>query len=420
MNNSVYIKRKTNDNFKLNNVFITVLLVFYVLWRMPIVSYYVNTYVAMMALVSLTVLVAFYDTKYFTKTPSVIVALIPFLLLTIGDQYLMGIQTSNSALNVIWLIFLDIMPVFVGCLIIYNEMDFAIKVLVPTIIASHVITGFTTYLGLLRFPEASRIMATGGTHFERYYVYNIGGFAFVYALVLLHPLFVGYFKLRNKYILSILTTAITGFCVFESAYTTAALLFILSCVAYFLPTKDGKKMNKTRVALIVAFLVVVLIMLPAFLEALSEWEPLERSSEKLKDLAGMLQGKETEGQALESRQEVYQKSWEIFKSSPIIGFGLFGEKTGGHSYFLDTLAKWGLIGFTVIIVFFLSFFNEYKRLSNGSFVYYYALLFFVLLIILCGLNPKIWLYQLGFVVPLFLYHMENKTPVESSKEYTVL
>ena len=412
MSDSVYIKHKTNKHRKLNDMFITVLLVFYVLWRMPIVSYYMNTYIAMMALVLLTVLVAFYDSKYFTGTPRVIIALIPFLLLTIGDQFLMGATTSNSVVNVIWLIFLDVMPVFVGSLLVYNKMDFAIKALVPTIIASHIVTALTTYVGLLRFPEASRIMATGGTHFERYYVYNIGGFAFIYSLVLLHPIFIGYFKTKHRYIFSALTTVITALCVFESEYTTAALLFILSCIAYFLPAKLDMSVGKgRRIVLIVLFLIAIVVMLPAILNALAEWDILESSSEKLRDIVGMLQGKEAVEQDIIARQEVYSKSWETFMENPIFGAGLSGGGSyGGHSYFLDILAGWGIVGITIVIFMLTSFIGLYRKLSKETTAYYYTLVTFILSFILSILNPKLWTYQLGFAAPILIYDTVNMNP----------
>ena len=416
MNNSVYIKHKANKDGKLNDIVITVLLVFYVLWRTPIVSYYMNTYLAMMALVLLTVLVAFYDAKYFAGTPRVIIALIPFLLLTIGDQFLMGATTSNSVVNVIWLIFLEVMPIFVGSLLVHNKMDFAIKALVPTIIVSHIVTAFTTYLGLLRFPEASRIMATGGTHFEKYYVYNIGSFAFIYSLVLLHPLFVGYFRTRGRYVLSALTTVITAFCVIESEYTTAMLLFILSCVAYFLPTKSDSRLNQKRLTLIMVFLLVMLLMLPILLNALAELDALESSSEKLRDVAGLLQGREAEGKSVLARQEVYSRSWKAFKSSPIIGVGLFGGGSGGHSYLIDTLAKWGILGLAFVLWFLFTFRREYKLITKGSSVYYYSVLFFVLVLLLCILNPKSWTYQLGFAAPILIYRTVNMNPKLSETE----
>ena len=413
MNNSVYIKNKTNRQWKLDDICIIVLLVFYILWKIPIVAYYMNTYAAMMALVLLTVLVAFYDSKYITKTPKLMIALLAFLILNICDQFFIGTVRLNEVVNIIWRIFLDVMPVFVGCLLVYNKMNFAIKVIVPTVIVTHIVTAITTYVGLLYFPEASRIMATGGTHFEKYYVYNIGGFSFIYSCVLLHPLFVGYFKLRGKYFWSALTTVIIAACVFESTYTTAALLFILSCIAYFLPSKIEGRIDKKRVFLITLFLLVVLLMLPMLLNALAEWDVLESSSEKLKDLAGMLQGKEAESQGTIARQNVYLKSWEWFKSSPIIGSG----HSGGHSYFLDTLSKWGIIGIVIVIWFSFSFAKEYKKQSKGLSIYYYAMLFFVLVLILCVLNPKAWTYQLGFAAPLIIYStVDLKSKLNDTEE----
>ena len=66
--------------------------------------------------------------------------------------------------------------------------------------------------------------------------------------------------------------------------------------------------------------------------------------QKIKDIINSFTEANAQG-TLESRTILYQYSWETFLKNPFVG-SAFSEKLmfGGHSFFLDTFAKFGLIG----------------------------------------------------------------------------
>ena len=386
----VSIDNQQNENYPL----ITVLLVFYLIQKMPIVALYMNTYVTMMLLVFL-VFAMFVTVQSLRISKTIVIS----MSLEFIKSKIAGISFTNN----IWSEFLEIFPVFVGCWLVINRMDKVIKVIFPVLLITYIITALTTYVGLEAFPDASRLLATGGTHYQTYFKYNIGGYGFIYSLVLLHPIFICFFKSRKKYIYSAIFTAVCVLCVFKSAYAMAALLFVVSCSAYLLPSSLDIKKVRRRMFVIAVLLVVVLIFVPAILNSLAQWDVLEDSSEKITDISNMIQGSETTHADTEIRHKEYEKSWETFLSNPILGALIFGEgKTGGHSYALDFMANWGIIGLIIIICVFVGFGKLYYKVSNKTTVFYYGLLFLAIVVVLTFFNTQFWSFELGFAMPIVM------------------
>lgn len=69
---------------KKSDLLIKLLLVFYVVWKMPIVALYTNTYLAMIALVLLMIQL-FKDGDFLYKAPMMFAAAIAMLLITMID-----------------------------------------------------------------------------------------------------------------------------------------------------------------------------------------------------------------------------------------------------------------------------------------------------------------------------------------------
>lgn len=399
-----------------SNELISVIFIFYILWKTPFVSYYMNTYIAMVLLVGVAVLLAFNRTTYIEDTPIILIPTISFLFLDLLENFYSG----AAIFNVIWSVFLNIFPIFAGALLVFYKMDSLIKKLVPLLIFTYFITALTTYIGLLSFPDASRVMAADPDAYKSYFIYNIGGFDFIYSLLLIHPLVVCVLKERKKLVFSLIFTAVSALCIFISAYTTAALVFLLSCIAYALPSGKNKSAIKKRISFICIVLFIALIFLPPILNALADWNVLEASSDKIRDIANMLQGKKVENEDTVIRQDVYAKSWQTFTSS--IGNIIWGSllfetgAAGGHSLIFDILACWGLLGFGIILWMLLTFAKTYKRISGLSPVYYYAFLSFLLTVILIILNPAFWSFELGLVIPIVIYYVADIIPKNNIKE----
>ncbi len=401
---SEYRSRSLNptDQREESHDFICALLIFYLLWEMPIVALYMNTYVAMVLMVFLVAAV-FLSVKPYKLSMSLTTVVVIYLAMTFLRDYFDNVQFVYN----LWSRFLDFIPIVVGLQLVLNKSDKVIKKIVPLIIITYAITAVTTYIGLETFPDASRELATGDDYYLTYYKYNIGGFGFIYSLVVLHPLIVCVLRRKNK-VLAVLFTLCSALCVFKSAYTTAALLFLASCVVYLFPLHGDMTKAKKWIRVIVIGLVFLLFLASDLLDALAEWDLLESSSEKLKDVAEILRSGSgpASGSSASAREEKYDLSIQAFLNSPIFGNVPFGGvNSGGHSFLLDSMADWGIFGAIMVVVMYLSFRGAFKTVASGSSVYYFSVVSLGLAVVLGVLNPELWTMELGLAIPFMMRYV---------------
>ena len=391
------------------DVFLMILMAFYLIQKMPIVSYYTNTYISMLVYVLMLVLFLSVDKVCLNRLPILLLAALFY-----AGQYALDLALEGTQFfYLIWSVFLALLPIFVGTIIVYNKMDYLARIAVPLILIAYTFTALTTYLGLLDHPEASRLMAADPTAYHRYFPHNIGGFNFVYSFVLLHPLMICYLREKRLWFLAPPLTAIGGMCVLASEYTTAALLFVISCIAYFFPSRTTRNRARFRTKLILFAMVLALLFLPSILDFLAELPIFASSEEKLQDVANVLRGQESESISTQNRIYFYQKSWDSFAADPMLGGKVFGRsRAGGHSFVLDTLADWGIVGFALVAILYWYFRKLYSRICKKSSASLYATLFFLLIIAICVLNPHAWLFEVGFAAPVFLFASTPRQSLE--------
>lgn len=391
-----------NKKISTTDLILSAFMVFYVVWKMPIVALYTNTYIAMGLLVLFTIYV-FFTLDIVSRFPVLFVAMTLYLLLMVLDIF----STGRNILNSFWALFLDLFPIFIGYILIREKNTTVISVTMWAFIITYAITALTTIIGLQSDPMASRILATAGANYEKYYSRNIGGFGFIYILSLTHPLFIAFLRKRKHLLICIGYSILCGICVFASSYTYAALAFISSCIAYIFPVAKGKKLSKKTLALLIAGMLLAVSFAPAILRSISQWDALDMSSEKLEDLANMLEGKETNHEDTDMRIMFYTRSWETFLKSPIWGGKLTGSRSGGHSAILDIMADWGIIGLSALAFIYVECYKFYKRLSKSGNSFYFSTLTFVIAVVLALLNPYIFTLALGITIPFTIYLFED-------------
>ena len=279
------------------------------------------------------------------------------------------------------------------------------------------VTAVTTYIGLQQFPNASRELATGSLgqyeeYFAMYRIMNIGGFTFVYYITLVIPLLIGFVKkgIGNRIILVIM---IAGFIltVLESQYTTALLLSLVSLVLFFANKVFNRKRSISFFVIAVVALTVISTIVPTVLSSLSRNVDSEILSNRLEDLANMTNGGQTEyvddEGDLSARMYHYTKSWDYFTGSAGLGTWQL-DKIGGHSYLLDYMAIFGVLGLLIFIIMWMTAWKRYlKGLQNSSW-YGYVLFSFMAAVLLSVLNPHIDLYFVGFVTPVFIVLFDHR------------
>lgn len=295
--------------------------------------------------------------------------------------------------------------------VVLKNKDFkSAKMILIVYFACVTITCITTYYGCKTIPGAARLIATDidqtDPRFAQILNLNIGGFGFVYSNVLISVILIMLIKFRseihNKYIISfsILLLGLIFASIIATEYTTALLLF--ACSMLLFPFSKVFRIKKVITVLIV-FSILFLALRPVIVEGLNfaaQMAPSEEISVRLSDLSSSINGEEHDDEAdIEIRKNKYQKSIDIFTSSPL---GTWGKKVdiGGHSYILDNLAKYGLLGIFFIWLMLKRIYQLYLLPCKDKPYYGYLLVILLLSCVMISVNTGIYYPVLTFVMPL--------------------
>lgn len=160
--------------------------------------------------------------------------LLPFILF----QVLTFFTRTDSLLLWGYSVVLGLMPIIVGYHIVYYK-SWNVPYYSNLIVFTLIITVLTTCTGLVKFPFAARILATiessDNPEAVLYDWYNIGGYEFVYIIVLLYPILILAYKKRKIGLIPTILGVIACFSmVVLSEYTTALLLLMITSLLFLL------------------------------------------------------------------------------------------------------------------------------------------------------------------------------------------
>lgn len=263
------------------------------------------------------------------------------------------------------------------------------------------ITAITTILGTYAYEQPCRELATpDNSNLDRLYKsLNIGGYGFIYFLVLLIPILIRDI-IQEKNIFKIALLVLFGFCVIRSEYTTALLLFIVSLGVVFLFNSKGFIQKTVIVALIVALAVNLQDLLINLSTVLGE-DSFAIGS-RLDSLADYSDTGDVSGD-MESRQLYYFMSINVFLSNPFFGKLFSNRIIGGHSEILDYIGGSGLLGLFFLFLL-IQYLRKYTSLSKIRARDPYVKSTMVLVIILALFNtfltPELFLAFL--IIPLLI------------------
>lgn len=234
----------------------------------------------------------------------------------------------------------------------------------------------------------------------------------------------------QKLFYGLLTIPIGYYMLFQNTRGTAILLLGIELIglflAYYEPSQKG---NRRSYYLFSSFIIVVIILI--FFIPLMSWIldniQSERLAERFNDLLDLKKSggdtnKVSDG-SLSSRIALAQTSLNSFFSSPIsilIGIGdhttsfggdLIKSGVGGHSEFIDVLARYGLLGAFVFCKIMKNYYLTLKRLTTSrSILKYINVIFFI--IILTGFLNNIFqpnmLIFMFIVLPVIVELTSNK------------
>ena len=284
-----------------------------------------------------------------------------------------------------------------------------------------IVTMITTIIGCINNPYAARLLATTSDSQDAtvssFDLQNIGGYSFVYDMVLLYPVLILAYKTKKiKLFPTIIIAVVVLSTIVYSEYTIALLLFILSSTLFF--TK--RNLSARGIVLISIFAVLFLLLFSNvvvdFLTWLSGIVNSEVVSDKIQALAGGTTGLE---QAEDNRFALYQTSLNVFYSHPI--FGTLIEQTridGGHSFLLDNLAQFGFLGGVLMFFMYKNIFKRFFLPFKDKPGFGYVIWVFVQTLILSLVNTGMWLDVLCLFAPImfyWIYGTESKTEDEKNE-----
>ena len=237
-----------------------------------------------------------------------------------------------------------------------------------------------------------------------YYVQlGVCGYAFAMISMCLVPVFMYMSTMRRK-ILHILFSLITVYFVYISGITTCLMIMIVMIILYLV---NRNKYNFQTMSL--TFIMTTFLLYFTGFAIIQFLLPYLEGTTFYGHFGGLLEfsGQESytdETYDVEGRVDLYKYSLDTFLSHP-----LFGSATGiigGHNYFLDRLARMGIVGTFPLLLFLYYRFNAAIRvLSNKSKVVYIICItgFFMLGFLKNMAGIDYWTYMFLYIPCILKY-----------------
>lgn len=270
------------------------------------------------------------------------------------------------------------------------------KMLVQIALIAMMVTAITTIQGLKMFPFASRELAGAATGEQRemYMSFNIGGFDFIYALVIAIPVVIWMINHTNKYwkLLNIVVLLSMIDCIYASEYTTALIITIL--IFFLIPFYSKPKMRPAIITCAAIFVIFAGTgIFSAIIRGLSSMMESDYVADRLQQVALLLEGQSAQNIDTETSNErlvLMQQAYDGFFASPIWGNNWisYSKKVlSGHSFALDLLSATGILGF---LVYFRVFYSVFKKVYTQGFnqLVYHSKIVWLAFIALTIMNPS--------------------------------
>lgn len=372
-----------------------------------IVSSTITTYsmIVSLAIVYIIVLISTRNQNFFMQ---VIIGFFPIITLEILYRFLYSSQTL--------IIFIyDLMYQIAICLItvyvlkikrayIYNLSKITFVAIIITII--------TTIIGIYLHPMASRYLATVSDVLDKTFVtlqwQNVGGYSFVYTVILLYPMLICSYK-QNRlkmWQMAVLFVAIAWLLI-KTEYATALLMFLVSSILLFL---KKQLTTKSLIIVLVVLLVILIFLIPVLgdsFQFLSRKIDSQVLSERFAYISDILKGVDTTS-AVGNRTERWMRSLNTFIENPIIGCAFTSNGiTGGHSYIMDRMALYGSLGIAALVIFYRMIYKIFYREYRDKPYWGYILFSFLQTILLSTINTGNWIFVIGFGIPIFVFWIDN-------------
>ena len=284
------------------------------------------------------------------------------------------------------------------------------------------VTLITTIYGLQIYPNASRDLASEAASIPIYKQMNIGGYDFIYGLVLLIPTLVFMLGKKRHVVLLLPLFFSVLLCIFISQYSIALIITIVSLSIFILFKIQSKPLRFSLLFLALLLMLTLIGFSDIVFSSLGDFMykvGADAIGKKLYDLASSLGSNLFVG-TVESRLHQYSLSFTTIIKSPLFGRLINDSyRCGGHSELLDIWATGG-VGALVLFTYILK--KCYSRFRQGGLnrksINYLNLTFFVFVFIALTntvLNSPLIAIN-AFLLPSLI--MEKSMP-EDGNENTV-
>ena len=306
---------------------------------------------------------------------------------------------------------------FITATLFYLINSKKVKILKWIAIISFSILVFRAITGIIveaLFPMSAR-MFTANDDIEQYdYLAKLGLGTYGYAtgLIFVYPLLISLIKtnIPHKFkilIISFFILSITF--LIETAFATALIFSILSLLGALLFSKNFKRNIFLVVFLLISLFIINTDVLTDKLLEFSKEAFVDNKvlTTKVNEIEESITYGVPTGD-VDTRSNLYQKSWNAFITEPIIGTG--SETTiGGHATWLDLLGMIGIAGTILIALIMFSVYNDVKKLipRKHHFYFSFAFLIYIPLGLLKNCSGPEIIYMLFIVAPSLVFLNTN-------------
>ena len=393
---------------------LTVLAILYVLHNIPIIGYYTP------AVVFLLITVLLYLALVMKIGAGNFFKLLMLAFPVISIPFLRLLQVFCAGEHAVGLEFYSFIQILIypllGLYVLQSRNTAFCKTFFAVLIIAYSITALTTIVGCRMFPNAARAL-TGTqddiTLYGQYKAMNIGDFHFVYFITFLLPLLIGSIRYNViKKWMGILLVVLIVVAVYYSAYTTALLFCVMGLLLFFV-RKNIPGKSLMWLGIVVFFLVFAGgALLSSVMSFVSERVGNEDVASRLADMSIMFSGGSVESfdeaSDLSTRHELFSRSWKAFLSNPIIGTWRL-KSLGGHSFLLDTMGLFGLLGLACIIWMYVRSYKLFLAPFNHKPWYSFLLFSFLLIVFQAVLNPQPTINVISYILPVYACLMDKET-----------
>jgi cell division protein FtsW (lipid II flippase) len=207
----------------------------------------------------------------------------------------------------------------------------------------------TTYSVLLEDSHAARYVIRSNDEAKAFAMRGVGGFSFVYSLLIYIIAVLGLIKQRIKHkktytlwtLFMIFSVVMGVLVVLKAEYSTAVILMILSLIFFFFHSNNLKKNIIMMFAMAFVFIAFEYYIID-ILKAILPYTEGTNYYHKVLDSISSINAGEATGTAAD-RTERYLRSLHLFLDNPLVGVWSFAN-VGKHSLILDIFAQFGIFG----------------------------------------------------------------------------